>query len=353
VSFQNIACPAPGQGVADRSAPRGRYNPTRGPGQSAPFAALDHAIAGDPNVSPLGKAVLLALLFWARGKDHCWPSDVSIGARVGRSVGTVQRALRQLESLGLIVREKTTANRTGRLIRLAFLRAGDRPPLSSAREVTTPRARDEGDRIREGEPSKENGAPPPERRRPDEVTWKPVPTPPALAAPEPPRAPSLATPEVETPDHAVADNQMISVPNSSVLDLTSPEQARLTELSEATRARVVELLATGAPILIKEARRLLMPRPAPEPSPETMALDDLLRGLPGRPDRVASAAGRLARELGDHRSYGFYSSVAASVSRRENPAEALVMALAEGMNPMAKRPGAVFAHAWKLESRAV
>jgi hypothetical protein len=335
VSVQNIASPAPGQGVADRGVRPGRYNPTRRPGRSMAFAALPHDIAGDPRVSPLGKTVLLALLFWARGKDHCWPSDASIGARVGRAVGTVQRALRQLEALGLVVREKSDANRTGRLIRLAWLRAGDQSPLSSAREVPTSSARDEGDVIVKGDALKDGRNFAPERRRPDEPAAASDP----IASPTPPAAPALPLAPRPAPP--------VEVPG-----LTPAEQARLAELPEPTRARVLELLATGAPILIKEARRLLTP-PAPrEPSPESIPLADLLMSLPGRPDRVASAAGRLARELGDHRSFGFYQSVSAAVSRRENPAEALVMALAEGLNPKSRRPGAVFASVWKRESTA-
>jgi hypothetical protein len=299
-----------------------------------PFAALPHDIAGRPDVSPLGKTVLLALLFWARGKDHCWPSDASISARVGRAVGTVQRALRQLEALGLVVREKSDANRTGRLIRLAWLRAGDQSSMSSAREVPTSPARDEGNVIVKREALKDGRNSAPERRRPDEPASASVPIP----SPAPPAA--LAP--------ILAPN---SAPSVEVPGLTPPEQARLVELPEPTRARVLELLATGAPVLVKEARRLLTP-PAPrEPSPESISLADLLASLPGRPDRVATAAGRLARELGDHRSFGFYQSVAAAVCRREVSSEALVMATREGLNPKANRPGAVFATAWKREAR--
>src|SRR5262245_54577883 len=85
------------------------------PGKSVvPFAQLPHDIAADPRLTPTDVRVLLALLYWARGKPSCWPSDRSIGLRVGRSVGTVQRSLRRLEALGLIDRRKVDSNPTGR-----------------------------------------------------------------------------------------------------------------------------------------------------------------------------------------------------------------------------------------------
>src|SRR3954467_4886384 len=84
-----------------------------------PFAALPHDIAADPRLSPTDVRVLLALLFWARSSSSCWPSDPSIGCRIGRSVGTVQRALRRLVAFGLIER-KLADNPTGRLIVLLW-----------------------------------------------------------------------------------------------------------------------------------------------------------------------------------------------------------------------------------------
>ncbi len=94
-----------------------------------PFAQLPHDIAADPRLTPVDTRVLLALLFWARDKAACWPCDRSIAARVGRSVSTVQRALRRLQALGLVQREQvpqSDANRTGRVLRLRW--RIDRPP---------------------------------------------------------------------------------------------------------------------------------------------------------------------------------------------------------------------------------
>lgn len=117
-----------------------------------PFAALPHSIAGRPDVTPTEKAVLLALLFWARAKAVCWPSDRSIGDRIGRSVGTVQRALRRLEALGLVERRKSgdPSNRTGReLILMWRQRATSEAPARTPRQSS---ARDEWENQEKSKP---------------------------------------------------------------------------------------------------------------------------------------------------------------------------------------------------------
>lgn len=116
-------------------------------GVREPFAALPHSIAGRADVSPTEKAVLLALLFWARAKAVCWPSDRSIGDRIGRSPGTVQRALRRLEAFGLVERRKVTTNTTGRELVLRWRLTPDAP-------VTDPRRAPARDEYEKGEKSK-------------------------------------------------------------------------------------------------------------------------------------------------------------------------------------------------------
>jgi hypothetical protein len=103
-----------------------------------PFAQLPHDIAADPRLTPIDVRVVSALLFWARDKPACWPCDRSIAGRVGRSVSTVQRALRRLQALGLVQRDRvpqTDANRTGRILRLRW-RVDRRP----GHECPTPRS---------------------------------------------------------------------------------------------------------------------------------------------------------------------------------------------------------------------
>jgi hypothetical protein len=92
-----------------------------------------------------------------------------------------------------------------------------------------------------------------------------------------------------------------------------------------------------------------VPPPPPEPLPWSLPTAELLSGLPGRPDLVAVAAGRLATELGDVRSFNYYRSVAESVCSRQQPVEVLISTWRQARGPKAARPGAVFATAWKRE----
>ena len=93
--------------------PRGRIPP------GVPFAALPHDIAADPRLTPTDLRVLAALLFYARQKTICYPSDDAIAARVHRHPGTVRRSLKRLEDSDTSVGnffQATPANPTGRLI---------------------------------------------------------------------------------------------------------------------------------------------------------------------------------------------------------------------------------------------
>src|SRR4051794_28849174 len=130
-----------------------------------PFASPPHDLVADLRLTPTDVRVAAALCYWARGKPHCWPSDATIGRRVGRSPGTVQRCLRRLEAAGWIARERTDANRTGRLIRLAWRPGADEAGADApAPGPPAPRARDEGDVIVKGAPGKEAGRRPGTRR---------------------------------------------------------------------------------------------------------------------------------------------------------------------------------------------
>jgi hypothetical protein len=81
---------------------------------------LDRLLA-DPTLGSTAKTIATVLVkHWAWVKDHCWPSDRTIAAKIGKSQGHVQRCLRQLEDAGWIHRQRTDAVPTGRLIWLAW-----------------------------------------------------------------------------------------------------------------------------------------------------------------------------------------------------------------------------------------
>jgi hypothetical protein len=354
-----------------------------------PFAALPHHIAGDPRVSPLAKAVLLALLYWARGKDHCWPADASIGQRVGRSVATVQRALRQLQVRGLIDRRKTDANRTGRIIVLTFrARTDEQPPRSPVRPSCSAALRDEGDvTVKQSDAGREIPDQMPERPRPDPVAEpsarplasvlaqvleqvqrpsaaEPPAGPPPVSAPvllRPPavksRSPRVLSGARETArvpgTDARSTTPSASLPSAAAtapaVPLTPAEQARLAELAPTARDKVLAWLATGDQVCLGEARRLLAPPPPPEPEPRTTA--ELLGRLPGRPELVARAAQALAEDLGDSRSWSYYARLAGAVACRERPAEVLLEAWREARGPNVRSRGAIFVTSWRRSTR--
>ena len=60
-----------------------------------PYAKLPHDLAADPRLLPIDVRLLLALVFFARDKDHCWPSDATLGtvghgtAKFGATTGTL------------------------------------------------------------------------------------------------------------------------------------------------------------------------------------------------------------------------------------------------------------------------
>ena len=95
-------------------------------------AALPHdpgldAILADPGLSSTAKALVTVMIRnWAWSKDHCWPSDATLAKKVGKSVGHVQRCLRELERAGRIEREHTDAVPNGRRIWLLWRCPGPR-----------------------------------------------------------------------------------------------------------------------------------------------------------------------------------------------------------------------------------
>jgi hypothetical protein len=371
------------------------------------------ALLADPAIGSTAKTIALALVkHWAWYKDHCWPGDETIAKKIGKSPGHVQRCLRQLELAGWIRREHTSAVPSGRRIWLLWRRPdtgqGARPSSAPARTGESAPARSEQVVVEQvgAEPEEIRCAP--QRQRPEPLaTVIPPPmveipdqatettgrvaqlNPPTAPTSERTNSPALAPPPADSPPvappqgpvmasrHQVTDRptgmrvprlvsqralaRTTTAPSLSSTPAITPnhgpppvvlaaqEQARLRELPEPAREQVLRWLATGDRICVGEARKLLAPPPPPEPPPWSLSTAELLSGLPGRPDRVAAVAGRLATELGDVRSFNFYRSVAESVCSRQQPVEGLVSAWRQAIGPKAVRPGAVFATAWKRE----
>jgi hypothetical protein len=320
-----------------------------GRGASAPTNDrwLD-AILADPTLGPTAKLIATALVRnWARFKDHAWPSDRTIAARVGKSPGHVQRCLRELEAAGWIVRERTDEVTSGRRIWLVRRSPGGMgaqpeaapapggpaaPALSEQLVVVT-------GGVEQGEIAV------PERRRP-EPSPNVLPAAPApLSEPSVPPAPAevvkaVGPPPVPRPEPAT--------PAAPCVPLTPEQQVRLAELPAAARDQTLIWLATGDPILMAEARkRLVPPRPRADP-PRT--LPEALGRVREDPSFPALAADWLARAFNDRKSYGGFLARCSEAWRGEIEVEQLLSAFNQAMGPRAKNPGAVFMHAMKRAS---
>src|SRR3954469_18461602 len=108
---------------------------------------LDDILA-DPTLSSTAKAIVTVMVRnWARFKDHLWPCDRTLAAKVGKSVGQVQRCLQELEQAGRIRREKTDEVPNGRRIWLLWRRPcgreGAQREVAPARSVPVAPARSE------------------------------------------------------------------------------------------------------------------------------------------------------------------------------------------------------------------
>lgn len=288
---------------------------------------LDQLLA-DPQLGSTPKTIAVALVkHWAWSKDHCWPSDRTIAAKIGKSPGHVQRCMRQLDRAGWIRRERTDEVPTGRRIWLTWRcpdgqgAQGDQAP---AREDLTAPARNERvvvvNQRREPEAST-----PAERQRPE-----PIPPAPPTVNPEPMATLTPAEPVPVSP-------ALPSVP------LTPEQQARLAELPAAARDQVLLWLTLGDPILTGEARKMLAPpRPVPAP-PQT--LPELLGRIREDPAFPSLAADWLASALGDRKSYSGFKSRCEEAWRGELPVDRLVSAYAQATGPKAKNRGAIFMYA--------
>jgi hypothetical protein len=130
------------------------------------------ALLADPSLGSTAKTIAVALVkHWAWYKDHCWPGDVTIALKIGKSPGHVQRCLRQLELAGWIRREHTPVVPSGRRIWLLWRRTdtgqGARPAPAPARTGHSAPARNEQVVVEQEGVEPEEVRQAPERRRPE------------------------------------------------------------------------------------------------------------------------------------------------------------------------------------------
>src|SRR3954453_17916863 len=99
---------------------------------------LGEILPHPPLSSPAKALVTVMIKNWAWYKDHCWPSDKTLAAKVGKSVGHVQRCLHELTQAGRIGREKTDEVPNGRRIWLLWRCPGG--PIGAQRDMTRARS---------------------------------------------------------------------------------------------------------------------------------------------------------------------------------------------------------------------
>jgi hypothetical protein len=317
-----------------------------------PFAALPRFIADDPGIHPTDKAILLALAGFAWGKKSlCWPSNRTLAARVGRTPEHVQRRLVALEAAGLILREPCDTNRTGRTIRLLWRCPSPAPALSLSPRPALPK---EDVIVKETQEPENPRTDPVQRSRPELELESASPAP-----PEPPVVPALV-PELPAPTPSSvaaaprpASRAEVSAPVTvaAVVPAVPPlpvelgplQRARYDALFTSDQENVRGMLSSGVPMLVREALAKLQPPGARPAAPETTR--ELLERLQDDPTFPAAAAGALAREFDDLKSWAGYLARCREVYEGRRPPGSLVAAYAQATGPKAKNPGAIFMHA--------
>lgn len=295
-----------GEGVSlrlDSILPPAQIKPT----PAKPPDPLDRLLA-DRGLNSTAKALILAMVRnFAWSKDHCWPTDATLAAKVGKSTGHVQRCLLQLERAGWIRRERTEEVPNGRRIWLLWRSAGAQSDQPSARSAPPAPARSERivivkERI---EPPREDSLPR-SRQEPPAVTPSPV------------KAEALCP----------------------------PRRRQAVSMAELTTA------AAGDPIIARELARLTAPAPPPEPPPQALTTAELLDRLPGRHDLIMATARRLCVEARDEKlaTLRAFEAMARAVATQAVPASVLAGCFRQAMGPQAKERGKVLVAAWKRES---
>lgn len=275
-------------------------------------------LLADVELSAGAKLLAVAMVSrWAWSRAALWPSNETLAAAIGRSVGHTRRLLAELERRGFIRRDMTDEVPGGRRIVLVWRTVNVRAveplpcapraeppcaPLSTERIVSVERF--ESERVEVESPSRPRGEVTAQIEQPPSVTDLPL-IPPSVA-------------------------------------LSPVEAQRLAELADTTRERILGLLLLDDPILSAEARRALQPPRTPAPPPAT--LRELLERLREDPSHVPTAAAALCQAFDDHKSYSGYLARLEEVWRGEREVDDLVGAYRQASSGRARKPGAVFMH---------
>jgi hypothetical protein len=366
--FPNIGDFTPGVKRQGTSELRAQFAPPpTAAAKVAGFAQVPHELTARPGLSDAAFRAWTALQRWAwRGAQ---PSNAELALACGwitragsPSISKAKRALRELEDARLI--ERVVTVRDGRTVRERIRIHGtpDRPASGpgAARPRAIPAPGGGSDLTRGGGP---NPAPSETRSR------KTVQELPRIGAGEgdqgtttkgtSPVAPSPAA-VPPTPPQVTGIKPALTVGQRAFLaSLTAAERERFDALPVKARGKHLAMFTAGGDETIR--RHVLATLKPPRergaiPTPEDDVPTLLAAVGEGRsPNAALSLAGRLARELGDHKSFRYYLARAEEAATGKRPLESLADAYRQSRNPRAKNPGALFVHAlgaWDNRSRA-
>jgi hypothetical protein len=115
------------------------------PGEKSRFAQITFTLAGDVRIGPSAFRVMVALQQWGWKTQECYPSDATIAKHSAMSRRSAQRALDELELLGLVKRVSDKSNPTGRRLILVWLTDSTfLPPLRQIDAPPQPQVRQSG-----------------------------------------------------------------------------------------------------------------------------------------------------------------------------------------------------------------
>jgi hypothetical protein len=161
-------------------------------------------------------------------------------------------------------------------------------------------------------------------------------------------------PQVAGSDPALTEGQ-----RAFLAGLTAAERERFEALPAKVRAKHLQMFSAGGDEVIRRHVLATLQPPRPRsaiPTPEDDVATLLAAVAEGRsPNAALSLAGRLARELGDHKSFRYYLAKAEEAAVGKRPLESLADAYRQSRHPQAKNPAALFVHAlgaWDNRSRA-